>query len=211
MLFDEPYVMIVHHRKELEEYKTNHPPQHPQDYVEETNRHIDVLLNFIEESIGPAIRAEEELHKKNPPLCTMEYLWLLFKPGDEAYMSDDYNPDKKRAVIVTKVLYAKDDKYEIDSFNIKYDGKMIDVSKWWTDLYSFEGEREISELILYPTRFHQEKLDKQDGLPLAEFLVNHGKRYWKYCQQAYMDYSGRYVPLRLYSISCLPRCVSTHS
>lgn len=183
--------MIVHHRKELEEYKNNHPPEHPGDYREEANRHIDILLNFIEENIGAAIKAEEARHMKDPPLCTFEYLWLLFKPGEEAYMTDDFNPDKKRAVVISKVLKHRDDKYEIDSFNVKFDGRMIDSSKWWSDLYSFEGEREINWLILYPTKYHQEKLDKQDNLPLRDKLIGHGKMYWKFCNQAYMEYSGK--------------------
>jgi hypothetical protein len=191
LTFEEPYQLIVHHRKELEEYKSNHPPEHPQDYREETNRHIDILLNFIEENLGAAIKAEEARHKKDPPLCTFEWLWLLFKPGEEAYMTDDFNPDKKRAVVISKVLKHRDDKYEIDSFNIKYDGRYIDSSKWWSDLYTFEGEREVNWLILYPTRFHQEKLEKQDNLPLRDKLIGHGRMYWKFCQQAYMEYSGK--------------------
>jgi hypothetical protein len=175
----------------LEEYKINHPPEHPHDYNEETNRHIDILLNFIEENLGPRIRAEEERHKKDPPLCTFEYLWLLYKPGEEAYMVDDFNSDKKRAVVISKVFLHRDIKYEIDSFNIKFDGRMIDSSKWWSDLYKFEGEREINWLLLYPTRFHQEKLEKQDNLPLRDKLIQNGKLYWKFCQQAYMEYSGK--------------------
>ena len=140
--------------------------------------------------MGAGIRAEEERHKKTPPLCTFEYLWLLYKPGEEAYMTDDFNPEKKRAVIISSVFKHRD-KYEIDSFNIKFDGRMIDSSKWWSDLYPFEGEREINWLLLYPTRLHQEKLDKQDNLPLREKLIGHGKMYWRFCQQAYMEYSGR--------------------
>jgi hypothetical protein len=60
--FEEPFCLLVWYRKELQEYKLNHPATHSEEYREECNKHIDVLLDFLQERF----MSEFERHKKNP-------------------------------------------------------------------------------------------------------------------------------------------------
>ena len=93
----EPFQPLVHYMKELEEYKSNHPKVHDDDFVSTTNSHIDILLGFLDQRLGQNLRLESERHQRLPPVATFEYLWLLFRPGDQvfariAYDDEGYQP-----------------------------------------------------------------------------------------------------------------------
>lgn len=77
----EPFMPLVHYMKELEDYKTNHPQGHDEDFILTTNSHIDVLLGFLDQRLGRELRLERERHLRQPPVATSEFLWLLFDQG----------------------------------------------------------------------------------------------------------------------------------
>lgn len=106
----EPFCLIVHYRKELEDYRDALPtplPQPPSDTSpdaedtggapatkpsdDETCRHdLNVLLSFI--FSGPfstKYNHEMALHRQAAPTCTYELSWLLFRPGTVVYARQD--------------------------------------------------------------------------------------------------------------------------
>lgn len=80
-----PYTVLVHHRAALEQYKTCQPEAHDQEYASTTAKHIDILLEFLEQTYGQQIREEEERHKRKTPTATFDWLWLLLRPGQVIY------------------------------------------------------------------------------------------------------------------------------
>jgi hypothetical protein len=89
VIIPEPYEPLVHYRKELEDYKTLHPGGHDERYTTITNKHIDVLLGFLDRTLGSRLRLEWELHQRPMPVATFENIWMLFKPGQDIYVSTD--------------------------------------------------------------------------------------------------------------------------
>lgn len=53
-----PHCVLIHHRQALEKYKTNQPQVHDEKQASTTARHIDVLLEYIETTMGADLRAE---------------------------------------------------------------------------------------------------------------------------------------------------------
>ncbi|KAI0106616.1 hypothetical protein F4814DRAFT_451830 [Daldinia grandis] len=84
-----PYHMLAHHRAALVRYKINQPEAHDGEYVLTTAKHIDVLLGFLEKTLGIQINEEDKRHNSKVPLATFDNLWLMLKPGDIVYAKHD--------------------------------------------------------------------------------------------------------------------------
>ena len=84
-----PFGLLVHHKEELQKYKSSHPSAHDEKYRKECNEHIDVALRFIEEELGEKMAKEDVLYKKDPPMATFQNLWMLLKPGQVIYTKVD--------------------------------------------------------------------------------------------------------------------------
>lgn len=82
---ERPYKAILHHRKELEDLKLMPVEESLKEEVEERNKHVDCLLQFIEKDLGETFAEENARHLHNPPIATFEYYWILFKPGTIVY------------------------------------------------------------------------------------------------------------------------------
>ena len=82
-----PYALLSHHRKELEEFKTQNPMDLSDDDVEERNIHIDCALNFVNMEHNENLRAEDARHARDPPAATFKNYWMLLKPGTMVYRS----------------------------------------------------------------------------------------------------------------------------
>jgi hypothetical protein len=192
LTIDEPYQILVHHRKDLEEYKTTHPASHPEEYIKEANEHIDILLKFLDKTLGPQLKLEEERHKRDPPVCTYEHIWFLFKPGEDVYWHLPNTATPRRPMVVCKVD-ARDGRYDITSWNLRFDGLRITPRSWSTSVMPFDGEKPIDSLPIYPIKYHKEDPDMYDGMTLKEHLTKLGKLYWKLSKdsQSYMDYNGK--------------------
>jgi hypothetical protein len=181
----EPYRPLVHYMTELEEYKTNHPPGHDDNYKNITNSHIDISLGFLDHTLGKQLRLERERYQRPTPVVTFEYLWLLFKPGQDVYIHD---PDKNTwtAGVVAELkggIFGSNDSpipYKIHNWNVMSRSAYIQPFKQCTTIEIFDGEKDIASLAVLPKNFHSEdaKLESQ--------LVERGKKYWSMCKLAYM-------------------------
>jgi hypothetical protein len=59
LVFESPYQLLFHYRKDLELYKDNHPEKHDPEYREECNQHIDILLDFLHHCLDGDVDLEE--------------------------------------------------------------------------------------------------------------------------------------------------------
>lgn len=197
--FQEPFRLLVHHRAELEAYKFKHPKGHSEEYKKVCNEHIDILLNYLKNHFGKSLEIEERRHRQSPPVCTFEWAWLLLKPGDTIYAETDNKIPGPPIPYVVKsvtggVTFEGPEAFNIGMWNVDSDGYMLGRSVAKGYIVPFVGEREITSLTAYPTRFHKDTpydLQVSGGRSLEQRLIARGKKFWEFCKGfAYKEYEG---------------------
>ncbi|KAK4091852.1 hypothetical protein Purlil1_3691 [Purpureocillium lilacinum] len=191
--FKAPYRPLYHHRRELAEYRDNQPSCHDAEYVETTARHIDVLLRFLDDNLGDALRREEERHALDTPLATHEYFWLLLKPGTVFYTKKDHI---WTAYVLSSFSAPRstDDTYRVTGWLLESNGHRLErnleefaVSRW-------QGEQPIASLSLVPEPFWGEDLAAQGGLSMRDKQIEEGKLCWELLKRpTYMQYDGELI------------------
>jgi len=70
---EDPYMMLVHHREALREYR--------EDADDTTTKaHVALLLDYLKDEAGPkGVEIDEQI---DSGLITFPLLWMIFKPGD---------------------------------------------------------------------------------------------------------------------------------
>lgn len=177
---EEPYAALVHHLDAIEKYKNNHPASHSPEYKDLCNEHIDVLLSFLEERWGETLRQERQRYQKSPPMATFENLWMLFKPGQDAYIKAR---EDKPAIPLTigSITDAN-----IDGWGVICNGTRIARQRRQGSISRFDGEKEILSLEVYPKQFHNSAGYEQE-------LQKRGERYWAFCEPTYGQYDGNTI------------------
>ncbi|KAL3426801.1 ATPase [Phlyctema vagabunda] len=189
----EPYGLLVHNRKALENYMSNHPSPHDKKYRDECNEHIKTVLEFIDTELGERLNAEEALHNRETPMATFENLWMLLKPGDTVFTKID--GELGPAVINNVTIFPNDNgttnTYAMDCWRINFNGERYG-REWIQPIYydPFNGEKEITSLPAYPMRFHKDALDKQDGITLEQRCIQRGKKFWNLHKAVMKEYNG---------------------
>ncbi|KAI1138283.1 P-loop containing nucleoside triphosphate hydrolase protein [Hypoxylon sp. FL0543] len=192
-----PYYILIHHRSALARYKVSQPETHNEEYAFTTARHIDVLLNFLDKTLGDRIRDEEARYNSNTPSYTFLNLGLLYKPGDVVYAKQGY---KRTPFIVSSFeegIHNNDGGVTIahvKCWNISYDIDRFSRTMQVFNLSSFAGEEAISNLPIIPARFF--KGDNGDMTPdeVKDKQIALGKMAWELSKgQSYMAYDGSLV------------------
>lgn len=193
--FPEPYQFLVHHRHDLERYKTQHPPQHNECYRAECNEHIDHLLKFLQNAKGKELDEEEERHKRG--FATFEYLWMLLRPGEDVFINDRRD-DRLQSGVLERFEGGYQDGDATDyrgwAWNITYIGERLCRLYHPFFIQPFDGEREIKTQWVYPVKFHidtPEALEAQGGMKLAEQMVLWGAKYWGLTKPCLKSYRGK--------------------
>jgi hypothetical protein len=179
VIVPEPYEPLVHYMKELEDYKTLHPEGHDERYTAITNEHIDVLLGFLDRTLGSRSCLEHGLHQRPTPMATFENLWMLFKPGQDIYVS------VHNGKVLDPMVVAKFRNGVVYSWNLKYESGVVRPIRSKTRMEWFDGEKEITSLSAYPRNFHPE-----DAALEARF-IERGKKYWSLCGPSYQEHTGQ--------------------
>jgi hypothetical protein len=198
---ESPFMPVVHYMEEIENYKSNHPSAHDEDYIAVTNSHIDVLLEFLEQRLGPELRLERERHQRQPPVATFEYLWLLFRPGDKVFVvhHDNYGNRKEARPYVFAVMKSSPDKWFM-VWNVDIDGSSTLGPSFSEQLLEpFEGEKEILSLPICPRRFLPDYSEVE-----AKFIAR-GKRVISLFEPSYMEYSGTTIGHPSIEVQCAPQ------
>lgn len=193
-----PFTDLVHHRKELSDYKkenggsrANHTPE----YNAQCDRHIDLLIQYLENDPGLELKSLESKWAKKVPTTTFATLWLLMKPGTDVYVRED---GQLNAYVVDQLNGGPNDEfrskwpfeprsYIIRVWNLIYDGQVIKRMSKILKVSIFDGERDVMSLPLFPTFFQ----DKLDSGARRKQLMDRGKKFFQYAKGSqFLEYTG---------------------
>ena len=189
---NDPFMPLVHYMKELESYKSNHPINHDNNYISTTNSHIDILLEFLEQRHGEGLRLERERHRRQPPVATFEYHWLLFRPGDQIFVLPRDKQDDQKEIqpnVVAFIGYPDPNRHkslEYVMWNIDIDTGCSTLEPYYRRAFvaPFEGEKEVLSLDLCPRRFLPDSSQK------VQKFIARGKKVVSLFEPSYMEYTG---------------------
>lgn len=197
--FQHPYEDLFYHTQELTEYKQqNIGPRwnHTPEYNVECDRHIDFLLDYLNNEPGVQLKSLKARWALKVPTTTFAGLWLLMKPGSDVYVEEDgqlnaYVVDSVSGGVNYGISKAKSvtsvTDYRIRVWNLKYDGQVFKRMSKIIDVPVFDNEKEIMSLPLFPTRFQ----DANDGGARREQLINRGKTVFRISKgPAFLEYTG---------------------
>ena len=191
VMIKDPFMPLVHYMNELENYKSNHPINHDNNYISTTNSHIDILLEFLEQRHGEGLRLERERHRRQPPVATFEYHWLLFRPGDQIFVLRHDKQDDQEEIqphIVAFVDYhdplCKVLDYVMWNIDISTEESTLEPYFHTSFIASFDGEKEILSLDLCPRRF------LSDYSQRVQKFIKRGKKVVSLFEPSYMEYTG---------------------
>lgn len=179
-------------------------------------QHLQLLKNFIQNDLRTLLDLNAKATNGTLEKIAFENLWYLFRPGDILYSNNRGHDQLPRAYSVTggqkrkrgrrkpndtKYLFSSDDEAEepmgktvsgtwstlvIDSYTMAFDGNQIGPVNGHLRIKNFSGEREITELAVYPPRFHKQREN------LVSQLVERGR---KYCfSYGHKSYNGLTCP-----------------
>ncbi|KAI0537930.1 hypothetical protein GGR58DRAFT_323861 [Xylaria digitata] len=196
--FPHPYEDLFHHRQELFDYKkdiTGPQANHTPEYNAECDRHIDFLLEYLDQEPNVRIKALEAMWAKKIPTTTFAGFWLLMKPGSDVYVEED---GQLNAYVVDMVSGGVDylspsqwsisvQGYSVRVWYLKYDGKTIGRASKIVHVPVFDNEREILSLPIFPTRFR----DNIDGGARRKELIERGRKAFQLAKgPTYLEYTG---------------------
>ncbi|KAL2694965.1 hypothetical protein Neosp_001554 [[Neocosmospora] mangrovei] len=176
--FQHPYEDLFYHTQELAEYKqqtTGPRLNHTPGYNEECDRHIDFLLDYL----------------NNEPSVQLKSL-----QGSDVYVEED---GQLNAYVVDSVSGGVDYQFSkarslrspttycIQVWNLKYDGQAFKRMSRDILVPVFDDEREIMSLPLFPTRFQ----DAADGGARRNQLIERGRTVFRISKgPAFLEYTG---------------------
>ncbi|KAG4410773.1 hypothetical protein IFR04_016095 [Cadophora malorum] len=186
---DDPYMMLVHHRKEIQEYR-----EHCEDAT--TKMHIALLLEYLDAEAGSKGLEINEMIKAGS--ITFPLLWMIFKPGDLVYQ---HSNGHTRLFQLRRHGYgesASGGKYfDISCSFVSFDGFKAGVAserlRIW-DRQEFFGlfSATIESLTVFPLKF----LDAENRLKLEAKLAERGERYLGITKMCVKQYHGLFLYLK---------------
>lgn len=192
--FKFPYLDLYHHIDELVAYKSKVDGSrqcHSEEYNKECDHHIDTLIKYLNDQPTVAFSNAKVAWSQKVPVTTFNWLWLLLKPGADVYVRERGCLNAYVIEYVdgfTRYSTSRPRPIRVKVWNLDYDGKVFGRSSKIIIVPTFDGEREIQSLPIFPTCFHQ---DKEGDLPLLETLIQRGKKFVKVLNQpTYREYTG---------------------
>jgi hypothetical protein len=183
----EPFEPIYHYRDELREYADQFAPGTGQTEECKEDRRVSddikLLLSVFEKRCGENVREELKRYEKPRPTCTHDMLWMLFKPGTDAYY-DSHNDNKifdGRVIKRTTFTYRdqRASAYLIDSWGMLDDSAYVGACDCIEhEIMPTAGEIEIAELRMFPCRFMRQDKHGSTHDERYRTLVERGKLYY---------------------------------
>ncbi|KAM3073696.1 hypothetical protein ACMFMG_004420 [Clarireedia jacksonii] len=183
----EPYGILVHYRKELQEYKDACED-------EEAKHHISVLQKYLEDNFEEKLLLEDARHQRATPVATFEMLWMLFKPGMDVYTQMD---DQRAGFVVQQcepttenVRPGQPAPLKIKMWYLDFDGRYVGRRAHDVTIAPFEGEREITSLKVIPAHY----IDSNPEISPRAKLEERGEKFYGMLMGKQMDYRGFSMP-----------------
>ncbi|KAL9085030.1 MAG: hypothetical protein Q9165_007771, partial [Trypethelium subeluteriae] len=199
--FHYPYPDLYFHQQELIDYKSSTSElrgKHSTEFNSECDQHIDVLLGYLSKQPASShLKNIEAPRQYQRPTITWTGLWMLFKPGTDAYVRED--DGSLNAYVIERVdgggpLYyspggevGQAESYKIIAWNLSFDGENIWRRAKVIDIPIYDSEKEILELPVFPVKVY----DGTDDGNLRKALIERGKKYFNYCKvPSYLEFTG---------------------
>lgn len=140
--------------------------------------HGKLLQAVISSELGETMTKHRDLAGHG--VITFDYLWTIFAPGELVYTSNHSHDALLRVNSCSESVID----YSITCKYVDFDGAQLGYSQASFNIERFEGTREITDLKIYPAKFHP-------SLPwLKEALVARGKLFASYAGPHYRAYKG---------------------
>ncbi|KAI1408648.1 hypothetical protein F5Y13DRAFT_182548 [Hypoxylon sp. FL1857] len=169
-----------------------------------TCEHLLILTNapLVKDAFEKVVKPELQLYHDG--LASYDFLWLLFKPGEIVFTQIR---GKLAGFVVMKVTHISKnesesplsnphpaDRWELSLWNLAYDNKRLRRQSHSVSINRFYGEKAISELPAFPTKF------AQNPEVLRDELIERGKRYHAIIcdEQSHMRYNGLVIAEKPY-------------
>ena len=198
---------------------------------------LHCLTTFMDHDLRDVFSVRNELLEGTLKTIPFEYLWFLFTPGDTIVSKVspkqmyrvvhvtggrpvlDIRETRENAHSIRRARKALEDgglpsitskisPFTIDAFRIGFDGhKLYPMPKVFT-IYSYQSERLITSLEVYPTRFDERSEE------LKKTLIERGKRFIEVVKTPHKKYSGLTVtdpPVRDYQEEVLNHSLTKFS
>ena len=144
------------------------------------------MLEYLKDNVIPKIGLALEKLRKPIPTVAFDDLWLLFKPGLDVYwkFDDEDSSDVTTAAVLMATDYGNGhiDRWSLErkALTVKYwslqsDGQTLSRNVEKKDIDQYEGERQVTSLLVYPCRY----LDSEDGGKTRKILVERGRKVYK--------------------------------
>ena len=186
----------------------------PADTRQEGADHVQELYGFLDHLYLKSVSTERERWSRPVPVCTFEWVWLLFPPKTLVYEPKYLNSPVSKAFRVKgfklQGLFDESRRSHTPSVNphrlksrqdphfknhlekvvivasyLRHDGR-----KWMSQtrefkIFPFKGEKRIADLPIYPAKFFDDP-----NLATRKRLIQRGKRYHALASRGQHEYHG---------------------
>lgn len=194
-VFAFPFKELYHHAEDLLNLRnetTGARANHTPEYNYECDQHIDMLVRYLEDEPVVQIKSAKEKWAQKVPTTTFASFWLLMKPGSDVYVREHgqlnaYVVKEVRGGVNYSALNRSTRNYSIGIWHLVFNGVTITRSSKTIEVLEYDGEREITSLSVFPTKFQ----DRIDGGSLRRHLIERGNKFFRFTQAPnFLEYTG---------------------
>lgn len=186
IVIPEPFAILVHYEKELNEYKERCRPSRQTHIVCPKERgayhEINMLQEFLEHSIMPAVRIERQRNEEG--MGTFDMMWLRLRPGATIKFTIDGSGFWHTGVI-EYVKGANFGAWRIGYWTLDYEGTYLGQRKDNLNIDRFEGEQETYNILVIDDMAFKEPL----GESVKDF-VEQGEKFYNLLSTKCQYYNG---------------------
>ncbi|KAJ6015118.1 hypothetical protein N7540_009709 [Penicillium herquei] len=171
--FTSPFKPFVHRWEQLVKFR-----EEEEDPT--TKKHVDLLYKTLEQELGDILSEKKDLIENG--VITHELLWTIFEPDDVfVHISEE---GRSRAYAFVEEDTDSSKTTVVSGKAIEFNGKRFGYVDTDFKIWSFDGTMPITDLIVYPLKYHAEKDT------LRESLIARGKRWEEHKGYHYKAYEG---------------------
>ncbi|CAD6593811.1 MAG: hypothetical protein ASARMPREDX12_007682 [Alectoria sarmentosa] len=213
----EPFCMLLHYRQELTERRdqlkqaASEMTSLDRDLSSTAHEHLAYLTDFVHQRYADALSRELARHRETRAMCTYDWVWLLFRPGNIVYAWDH---DTLRAYIVEEhdrqvgqetegkigpqTLSVADDvermprpaSLTITVWALDFDGERLGRCRDTYSIPAFDGEKPILSLPIFPNKYLKHDKRVHQTLSTEEYLIQRGRLFFEMTKRSYMEHHG---------------------
>jgi hypothetical protein len=176
----EPYEVIVHNKKQIEQHSSK-----LEDGV--VKKHFELVLKFLDVQQPGAWQKHDEVYSGQCQQVLFEHLWILYPPGITVFRKDDgawraYKIERSETIVDMKPAILRIYAWFLD-FNKT--GDVLVPYRETFEISSFCSERLVKDLELIPDWF----IRPTDSL--CQNLIDRGRQHWGYRNTScHREYKG---------------------